>query len=196
MKNFYRNNPLFFCKSEIEVTNTHICNLLFIRKLNYIFAVSKRKLATNRYSVYMTQEETNREIMNQFVEFINNGDRNIGENIIAPDVIFYAPTSPEPLRGLEGYIAVLDMMRGAMPDVKWTIEETIAEKDKVMIRFTMTGTQTQPFMGMPATGKSIAITAMNIYQLKDGKIIREHGLPDLFSMLNQLGILPMPQQQK
>lgn len=144
----------------------------------------------------MTQEETNRATMNQFVEFINSGDRTIGESIIAPDVIFYAPTSPEPLHGLEGYIAVLDMMRGAMPDVKWTVEETIAENDKVMIRFTMTGTQTRTFMGMPATGKPITITAMNIYQLRDGKIVREHGLPDLFSMLNQLGILPMPQQQR
>ncbi len=56
----------------------------------------------------------------------------------------------------------------------------------------MSGTQTQSFMGIPATDKSIRITAMNIYELKDGKIIREHGLPDLFSMLQQLGVLPVP----
>lgn len=57
----------------------------------------------------------------------------------------------------------------------------------------MKGTQTQPFMGMPTTGKKVEVTAMNIYQLKEGKIIREHGLPDLFSMLNQLSILPIMQ---
>ncbi len=67
------------------------------------------------------------------------------------------------------------MMRGAMPDVRWLVEECIAEGDKVMIRFTMTGTQTNAFMGMPATNKPVKVTAMNVYQLKDGKIVREHG---------------------
>ncbi len=134
--------------------------------------------------------EINKKVMEQFIRFINTGDRTIGEAIISTDVVFYAPTSPEPLHGFEGYIAVLDMMRGAMPDVQWKAEEFIAEEDKVMIRFTMSGTQTEPFMGMPATGKSVKVTAMNIYQLKDGKIIREHGLPDLFSMLMQLGANP------
>ena len=136
--------------------------------------------------------EQNKKVMERFVEFINTGNMEIGREIIAPDVIFYAPTSPEPMTGLEGYAAVLDMMRGAMPDVHWTVEETIAEGDKVMIRFTMSGTQTHPLMGIPATGKSIRVTAMNIYELRDGKIIREHGLPDLFSLLGQLGVLPLP----
>ena len=70
--------------------------------------------------------------------------------------------------------------------------DSIAEGDKVMIRFTMSGTQTQPFMGMPATGKPVRVTAMNIYELKDSKIVREHSVPDLFSMLMQLGMLPVP----
>jgi len=49
-------------------------------------------------------------------------------------------------------------------------------------------------MGMPATGKKICVTAMNIYEFKDGKIIREHGLPDMFSLLMQLGVIPAPEQ--
>ena len=60
----------------------------------------------------------------------------------------------------------------------------------------MTGTQTQPLMGLPATGKKICVTAMNIYEFKDGKIIREHGLPDMFSLLMQLGVIPVPGQWK
>lgn len=136
--------------------------------------------------------EKNKQVMQQFIRFINTGDRSIGETIIAPEVIFYAPTSPEPLHGFEGYMDVLRMMRSAMPDVQWNAEEVIAEGDKVMIRFTMSGTQTQPFMGMPATGKPVRVTAMNIYELKDSKIVREHSVPDLFSMLMQLGMLPVP----
>lgn len=136
---------------------------------------------------------SNLEVMKRFVDFINTGDTALGESIISPDVIFYAPTSPEPMHGFQGYTAVLDMMRGAMPDVQWKVEESIAEGDKVMLRFTMTGTQTNPFMGMPATGRKVSVTAMNIYELKDGKIVREHGLPDLFTMLMQLGAIPAPQ---
>ena len=135
---------------------------------------------------------TNRQIIDQFLEFINTGNPAIGKPIIADDVIFYAPTSPEPMKGFEGYMGVLAMMRGAMPDIKWMIEETISEKEKILVRYKMTGTQTQPLMGMPATGKSISVTAMNIYEIKDGKIVREHGLPDMFTLLMQLGFIPTP----
>ncbi|MBR2185651.1 MAG: ester cyclase [Prevotella sp.] len=77
----------------------------------------------------------------------------VGRPVISDDVIFYAPTSPEPMKGFGGYMGVLAMMRGAMPDIKWQIEETISEGDKILVRYTMTGTQTQPLMGMPATGR-------------------------------------------
>lgn len=135
----------------------------------------------------------NLEVMNKFVEFINTGNVELGQSIISSEVIFYAPTSPQPMHGFQSYIAVLDMMRGAMPDIMWTAEEFIANEDKVVVRFSMTGTQTNPFMGIPPTGKKINVTAMNIYELKNGKIIREHGLPDLFTLLNQLGVIPSPQ---
>ncbi len=137
--------------------------------------------------------ERNRQAMERFVQFINTSDKTIGEQIISPDVIFFAPTSPEPMHGLDSYMGVLAMMRGAMPDVQWTVEEVIAEDNKVVVRFTMRGTQTNPFMGMPATGKSICVTAMNIYEFNDeGLIVHEHGLPDLFSLLGQLGMIPQP----
>lgn len=142
----------------------------------------------------MEKKSSNLEVMDKFVHFINTGDLELGKSIISPNVIFYAPTSPEPMHGFQGHTAVLDMMRGAMPDVKWTVEEYISDGDKIMVRFTMTGTQTNPFMGLPASGKKVRATAMNIYEIKDGKIIREHGLPDLFSMLIQLGAIPAPKQ--
>lgn len=140
----------------------------------------------------MESKKLNLEVMDKFIRFINSGDISLGHGIISPNVVFYAPTSPEPMHGFQGYTAVLDMMRGAMPDVNWKAEEFIADENKVMVRFTMTGTQTNPFMGMPASGKKVRVTAMNIYEFKDGKIIREHGLPDLFTMLVQLGVIPMP----
>ena len=135
----------------------------------------------------------NLDVMERFIRFINTGDTALGESVISPDVIFHAPTSAEPLRGFKGYTEVLDMMRGAMPDVQWKAEEFVADSEKIAVRFTMTGTQTNPFMGMPASGKKICVTAMNIYEFKKGRIVREHGLPDLFSMLIQLGVIPQQQ---
>lgn len=141
----------------------------------------------------MERKKFNLEVMDKFIRFINTGDIDLGKSIISPGVVFYAPTSPKPMHGFEGYRAVLDMMRGAMPDVTWKAEEIIADDNKVMVRFTMTGTHKNPFMGLPATGKKVCVTAMNIYEFKDSKIIREHGLPDLFSMLIQLGAISAPQ---
>lgn len=141
----------------------------------------------------MENNTSNLTAMDQFIRFINTGDIELGKSVISPDVVFHAPTSPQPLHGFEGYVAVLDMMRGAMPDVTWKAEETIAENNKVMVRFTMTGTQTNPFMGIPASGRNVKVTAMNIYEFNNGKIVREHGLPDLFTMLMQLGALPAPE---
>lgn len=141
----------------------------------------------------MDSKSLNLEVMDKFIDFINTGDVALGQSIISPDVVSYAPISPEPMHGFQGYTAVFDMMRGAMPDVSWKAEEFIADDNKVMVRFTMTGTQTNPFMGMPASGEKVCVTAMNICEFKDGRIIREHGLPDLFSMLVQLGAIPVPQ---
>lgn len=139
----------------------------------------------------MDDRNLNIETMDKFIRFINSGDTALGESIISPEVVFHAPTSPEPMHGFQAYKAVLAMMRGAMPDVKWTPEEMITDGDKIMVRFTMTGTQTNPFMNIPPTGRSINVTAINIYEFRDGKIVREHGLPDLFTMLMQLGVIPM-----
>ncbi len=61
---------------------------------------------------------TNRQLIEQFLQFINTGDAAVGKPIISDGVIFYAPTSPEPMKGFEGYMGVLAMMRGAMPDIK------------------------------------------------------------------------------
>lgn len=61
-----------------------------------------------------------------------------------------------PKRGCSfGYMYILGMMRGGFSDVQWTLEETIAEGEKIAARFTMVGAHEGPFFGVPATGKKI-----------------------------------------
>ena len=76
------------------------------------------------------------------------------------------------MRGPAGYLAIIGLMRGGFPDIQWTLEEIVAEGDKVAARFTMRGTHWGTFFGVPPTGKTIAVQAMNIYRLSGGAIRR------------------------
>jgi predicted ester cyclase len=82
------------------------------------------------------------------------------------------------------------MMRGGFPDIQWTLEEMVAEGDKVAARFIMRGTHQGPFFGVPPTGNRITVQAMNIYRLSNGKFIEERGQPDMLGLLQQIGAVP------
>ncbi|WP_339503442.1 ester cyclase [Pseudomonas silesiensis] len=82
------------------------------------------------------------------------------------------------------------MMSSGFPDIQWTLDETIAEDDKIAARFTMRGTHQGAFFGVPATGTKIAVQALNIYKFAKGKIVEERGQPDLMGLMQQIGALP------
>lgn len=134
--------------------------------------------------------EENKSIMNRFVEFINSADENLANELISPSAKFYVPGRPEPLEGPTGYLQVIGMMRSGFPDVKWQLEEVIAEDDRIAARFVMHGTHRGAFFGVPPTGKSIAVKAMNFYRLSNGQFIEEYGMPDMMGLMQQIGALP------
>ena len=134
--------------------------------------------------------ESNKLLMNRFVEFINTANWQLANELISHDAKFYVPGQPEPMRGPEGYLAIIGMMRSGFPDIQWTLEETVAENDKVAARFIMKGTHQGAFFGFPPTGKPIKVQAMNIYRFSSGQITEEYGQPDLLGLLQQIGALP------
>lgn len=131
--------------------------------------------------------ERNKTAMRRFVEFINTASERLAAELIASEAVFHVPGREEPLRGPDGYLEIIGMMRGGFPDIQWTLEEVIAEDDKIAARFTMRGTHQGPFLGVEPTGKSIVVQAMNFYRLADGKFVEERGQPDLLSLLQQIG---------
>jgi steroid delta-isomerase-like uncharacterized protein len=131
-----------------------------------------------------------KQVMNRFVEFINTASEKLAEELISSKAIFYVPGSPEPMRGPAGYLAIIRMMRGGFPDIQWTLEEMIAEGDKVAARFTMRGTHRGTFFGVPTTGKPIEVKAMNFYRFAEGQIIEEYGMPDMLELLQQIDAVP------
>jgi len=66
----------------------------------------------------------------------------------------------------------------------------VTEADKVAARFTMRGTHSGTFFGVPATGKLIEVKAMNFYRFADGQIVEEYGMPDMLGLLAQIGAMP------
>ncbi len=135
--------------------------------------------------------QSNKEFFMQFVQFINTADENLAQQLISPIAKFYVPTQPEPLQGPKGYLMIILMMRSGFSDIQWTLEEMISEDDKTAARFIMRGTHNGKFFGVPATGKTIAVQAMNFYRLADNQIIEEFGQPDMLGLLKQIGAVPM-----
>src|ERR1700693_2769504 len=134
--------------------------------------------------------ENNKLVMHRFVEFINTASEKLAAELIAPEAIFHVAGRSEPMRGPAGYLAIIGMMRGGFPDIQWTLEEMVAEGDKVAARFTMRGTHRGTFFGVPPTGKIIAVQAMNFYRLSRGQFVEERGQPDLLGLLQQIGAIP------
>lgn len=135
--------------------------------------------------------ETNKRIMFRFVDLINTASEQRAEELISPDAEFHVPGRAESVRGPAGYLEIIGMMRGGFPDIQWTLEELIAEGEKVAARFTMRGTHQGSFFGVSPTGRKIEVQAMNFYRLSGGQFIEERGQPDLLGLLSQIGAFPI-----
>lgn len=134
--------------------------------------------------------ENNKAIMHRFVEFINTANEALADELISPDAIFYVPGRPDPMRGPAGYLEIIHMMRSGFPDIQWTLDDMIAENDQVAARYTMRGTHQGTFFGVPPSGKSIEVGAINFYRFSGSQIIEEFGQPDLLDLLQQIGAVP------
>jgi len=94
----------------------------------------------------------------------------------------------------EGHDQMALMFYGAFPDLYQTVEDTVAEGDKVVLRFTMRGTHTSELMGIAATNKPITVSGIAIFQIVDGKVAELREQFDEMGMMQQLGVIPAPGQ--
>lgn len=155
-----------------------------------VFLTSNNEHLTPQWKRDMTAQ-INKQIMTNFVTFINSASESLAKELIAPDAVFHVPGRSQPLTGPEGYLDIIGMMRTGFPDIQWTLDEMVAENDRVAARFTMRGTHQGPFFGVPATGKNIIVSAVNFYRFSEGKIVEERGQPDLLNLLQQIGGIPV-----
>ena len=132
--------------------------------------------------------EENKAIVSRFYdEFFNKGNLRIVHELHTPDYQHHDPDAPDPGGGAVGYIKRNAMFLKAFPDRRLTIEDQVAEGDKVATRITMRATQTGDLPGIPATGKQVTVVSMHICRISDGRIAEEWELFDPLGMLRQLG---------
>ena len=139
--------------------------------------------------------ETNKTVARRLLEEVwNKGNLAVLNEIIAKDHVSRGPgTLPGLLAGPDGTKQLVTVYRNAFPDVRFTIDEQIAEGDQVVTRWTADGTHKGELQGIPATGKSSTVTGIAVDRIVNGKIAESWGIFDQFGMMQQLGVIPMPE---
>ncbi|MDX1687755.1 MAG: ester cyclase [Candidatus Promineifilaceae bacterium] len=132
--------------------------------------------------------EQNKQMVRQAFEAIwNEGDFSVFDARFSADYVGH--TSDE-LEGLEDAKRFVAAMRRAFPDFDYTVEDEIAEEDKVVNRWVVRATHQGEFQGIPATGKQVTITGISIYRVVDGKLVEGWTNADMLGLLQQLGAVP------
>jgi NAD(P)-dependent dehydrogenase (short-subunit alcohol dehydrogenase family)/predicted ester cyclase len=131
-------------------------------------------------------------VVHRFIdEVVNGGNIDRVDELWHHDLKWHGGAGGD-LQGIEPYKASLRAaVTGAFTGMHLTIHDTIADGDKVVLRFTNSGTQTGPFMGTPATGKHAEWPGIGIYQVRDGKIAEAWFGEDILGMMLQLGAITL-----
>lgn len=141
----------------------------------------------------MMSIEQNKTIVRRFIEeVISKGNLAVIDELIAPDYIYHAPGME--VSGPDGMKQLFTMLRTAFPNWHETVEDMIAEGDKVVFRVTGNGTHKGEFMGIPPTGKQVTMKGIDIVHIEGGKLVEHWANFDQLSLMQQLGVIPAPEQ--
>jgi steroid delta-isomerase-like uncharacterized protein len=134
--------------------------------------------------------EQNKTLVRRLIEEPWKGDMGVVDELIDHSYIGHDPSLPEPLRGPEGVKEFISTYREAYSDARITVDEQIAEGDKVLTRWTGRGKHDGDLMGISPTGKQVTVTGLTLSRLANGKVVEEYTNWDTFGMMQQLGVVP------
>ena len=135
--------------------------------------------------------EANKATLMRYLEAVwHGGQLDAASTYITPDYQRHDLGLPMPIRGPEGVAQLVGLYRVAFPDLHLTPVVLLAEGDTVAAHWDVRGTHQGELMGLPPTGKPIAITATEIFRFVDGKIAEQWVTVDNLGMLRQLGAAP------
>jgi predicted ester cyclase len=134
--------------------------------------------------------EVYREMGRKYIEAINKDDFDLLAEVLSEDFIDEAAVGTAMPQGMEGAKMAHLMLRGAFPDLKFTIDDLMIEGDKLVMVATGSGTNTGSFFGIPPSGKPVSWTGMRILRIKDGKFVSGVAEFDQVGILQQMGVIP------
>ena len=131
-----------------------------------------------------------------YEEVWNRRKLEVIKEIISPSHALQAPNISGSSIGPEAYKRNVLAFLAGFPDLRWSIEDTIAEKDKVVACWTISGTHKGDYMGIPATNKKVSVEGITIHNVAGGKIMDSYSNWDVLGMMQQLGLVPPMGQSK
>jgi len=145
------------------------------------------------------EAETNKKRSRRlYEEIFGRGNYAVADDLMAADILNHGPGSP-PALGTEGIKRQAVLLRTAIPDLRATLNDQFGHDDRVVSRWTGSGTHTGP-LNLPtgpvaATGNSISFAEIRIDRHTGGRIVESWWIPDRFTLWQQLGLLPAPPEQ-
>lgn len=142
------------------------------------------------------QPTDNKQIARRFMdECWSQGKLNTISELVADNCRFHDPVFPNLTAGAENIKNHIATCRRGFPDLKFTIDDMIAEGDEVVMHWTGRGTHSGSFLGMPPTNRKADVTGMSICRIANGKIVESWSHWNLMSMMEQLGVKMAPQAE-
>ncbi len=121
-------------------------------------------------------------------DVINGGHFDSADELLAPDYVEH----PEEVRGPTAFKERIKIFRQAFPDLQVSIDEVLVDGERVSTRTTIRGTQTGALMGIPASGRRVEVLAVDLVHVRGGRAVERWGGLDMFSLMQQLGVIPTP----
>ena len=138
--------------------------------------------------------EENKSFVRRIYETFSSGDLNTLDQFISTDVVDHNP-NPSQAPGLQGVQDYFREIRGAFTNFRITVEDQVAEGDRVVSRIVFSGKHTGTFFGIAPTGKEITITGMDMAHIENGKLTERWGNEDDLKLMQELGVIPRTNTQ-
>jgi steroid delta-isomerase-like uncharacterized protein len=139
--------------------------------------------------------DQNKQVVQTFVEECwNRGNLNKVSELLTDQVRFHDPVFPNMNPGAQNIRNHIEACRRAFPDLHFTIDDTIAERNEVVHHWTAQGTHKGPFLGMQPTNRRVTVNGTSIYRLEGSKIAEGYANWNLATMMAQLGVVELPKE--
>jgi steroid delta-isomerase-like uncharacterized protein len=136
--------------------------------------------------------EENKAIARRYIEEVwNQGNLAVLDELLTPDFVIHYPLAPVP-PGPEGAKTHTAPLLKGFPDARHTIEDLVAEGDRVAIRTHWTGTHQNEYRGIAPTDRRVTVSQMTVFRVADGKLAERWAIPDVLGLMQQLGVVQIP----